>query len=187
MWSAMAILCVAAHGGVAAESPVGGESRSMLSGTVVKVIDGDTMLVQIAHKRVRVHLNGIDAPETGQPWGKEAAAALAQRVLNQQVDLEPVQVVHGGRMTAIVFLGEEELGASLVDEGQAWADREDLRHSDMGLCEAEASAREAKRGLWSLPRAQRIAPWEYRRRFLHPHHTDYSAETAEHCKSSARK
>jgi endonuclease YncB( thermonuclease family) len=84
-------------------------------------------------------------------------------------------------------VGEQEVGAALIRDGNAWADRENLGRGDTGLCEVEETAREAKRGLWSLPAGKRIAPWEYRRRFLHPHHKDYTAETAELCQLSARK
>jgi endonuclease YncB( thermonuclease family) len=157
----------------------------MISGQVTKVIDGDTLEVQVARRTLRVHINGVDAPEASQPWGKQAQLALAQMVLGQAVDLEPVGPDRGVRLTAIVFVGEAEVGAALVSDGNAWADRQDLRPSDIGLCEVEASAREQRRGLWSLPSAQRVAPWEYRMRFVHPAHKDYSAETADNCKSVA--
>jgi len=170
-----------------AANPVSDGTRELLSGTVSKVVDGDTIEVQLGRRHVRVHLNGVDAPEIGQPWGKEASAALAQLVLNQHVDLQPVGNPHTSRMTAVVFVGEEEVGATLVGNGDAWADRQDLRRSDSGLCETEARARDAKLGLWALPRAQRVAPWEYRHRLLHPHHIDYSQETAEHCKASVHR
>jgi endonuclease YncB( thermonuclease family) len=171
---------------LAAEEP-GAAHQLMVAGTVTRVFDGDNIEVQLGRKRVHVHLNGVDAPEPGQPWGKEATAALAQMVLNQAVDLEPVEPNRGGRMTAIVFVGEAEVGAVLVGDGNAWADRQDLRPSDTGLCEVEAGARDARRGLWSLPASQWIPPWEYRQRFTHIHRQDYKAETIEHCKATARK
>lgn len=163
------------------------ESHHMLSGRATRIIDGDTLEVQVGQRTLRVHVNGVDAPEPAQAWGKQAQAALSQLVLGQSVDLEPVGPDSGKRVTAIVFVGEAEVGAALVSDGNAWADRQDLRPSDIGLCEVEASAREAHRGLWSLPAAQRIAPWEFRMRFVHPLHKDYSAETAENCKAVAMR
>jgi endonuclease YncB( thermonuclease family) len=159
----------------------------MLAGTVTKIVDGDTLIVKLDRQRVRVHLFGIDAPDPGQPWSREATAALALLALNQHVDVEPVVSHRDGRMTAILFVGEDELGATLVGDGNAWVDRQDLRPSDTGLCEVEASAREAKRGLWSLPKSQQVAPWEYRQRFVHRRHVDYGAETVEQCMAAARK
>ena len=153
-----------------------------LTATVTRVVDGDTLDLRLGKRNVHgVHLRGVDAPELGQPWGHEAAAALSQMVLQQQVDLEPLQQDNRHRQTAIMFVGEQEVGAALISDGNAWADRENLGRSDTGLCEVEEAAREAKRGLWSLPAAKRMAPWEYRRRMLHRHFTDFSEETAAHC------
>jgi endonuclease YncB( thermonuclease family) len=159
----------------------------MLGGTVTRVIDGDTIEVQIDKRRIPVHLRGIDAPERGQPWCKEATAALAQMVLNQDVDLEPLAVDDRNRQTTIVFVGEEEVGAAMVRDGNAWADRRHLSASDTELCELEADARERKAGLWALPARDRIAPWEYRRHFLHRHFRDYGDETVAQCMGAAEK
>jgi endonuclease YncB( thermonuclease family) len=177
-------LCLAMPAAPAEEAQ---EARHMLSGQVTRVFDGDTLEVQVGPGKLRVHINGVDAPELSQPWGKQAQGALAQLVLGQSVDLEPVGAARRKRITAIVFVGEAEVGAALISDGNAWADRQDLRPSDIGLCEVEASAREARRGLWSLPPAQRVAPWEFRMRFVHPLHRDYSTETAGNCKSVAMR
>jgi endonuclease YncB( thermonuclease family) len=40
------------------------------TGPVVKVQDGDTLTVLVANAEVRVRLDGIDAPEMGQPYGR---------------------------------------------------------------------------------------------------------------------
>jgi endonuclease YncB( thermonuclease family) len=157
----------------------------MVSGQVARVLDGDTLEVIVGKRRVRVHVNGVDAPELRQPWGKQARTALEQMVIGQSVDLLPVGPDRGSKLTAVVFVGEAEVGAALVSAGNAWADRHALRPSDAGLCEVEQSAREGRLGLWSLPLAQRVAPWEYRGLFLHNARIDYTHETAEHCMSVA--
>jgi endonuclease YncB( thermonuclease family) len=128
-----------------------------------------------------VHLRGIDAPERGQPWSREATEALAQMVLHQDVDLEPLGLDDQKRRTTIIFVGEEEVGAAMVRDGNAWADRRHLSASDAELCELEAGAREGKLGLWALPARDRIAPWEYRPGFLHRHFRDYANETVAQC------
>lgn len=161
------------------------EAPHMISGQAARVLDGDTLEVIVGKRRVRVHVNGVDAPELRQPWGKQARAALEQMVIGQQVDLLPVGSDRGSKLTAVVFVGEAEVGAALVSAGNAWADRRALRPSDAGLCEVEQTAREGRLGLWSLPAAQRVAPWEYRGLFLHPARVDYTHETAEHCMAVA--
>jgi endonuclease YncB( thermonuclease family) len=47
---------------------------------VLRVIDGDTIEVQLGSGPIRVRLNSIDTPEKDQPWGPQAHAALAGRV-----------------------------------------------------------------------------------------------------------
>ena len=175
------ILIVLSLAPMVSAAPPPAPEHQRLGGTVTRVIDGDTIEVQLGKQRVPVHLSGIDAPERGQPWNKEATAALEQMVLNQDVDLEPIRVDDRNRRTAIVFVGEEEVGAAMVRDGNAWADRKHLSASDTELCELEAGAREGKLGLWALPARDRIAPWEYRRWFLHRHYRDYADETVEQC------
>jgi len=49
----------------------------VLSGRVVSVIDGDTIIVLDAGKRQhKVRLSAADAPERGQPWGSRSRQVL---------------------------------------------------------------------------------------------------------------
>lgn len=48
------------------------------SGTVMRVVDGDSLMVQLHGRQVRVRLKEIDAPELKQPFGEESQQSLAQ-------------------------------------------------------------------------------------------------------------
>jgi micrococcal nuclease len=50
------------------------DSLPVLVGTVTKIVDGDTIDVQLSSGPIRVPLHGIDTPERGQPGAKEATA-----------------------------------------------------------------------------------------------------------------
>lgn len=125
--------------------------------TVVKVSDGDTIWVEpisdlriadctIANKeRVKVRLNKIDAPESDQPWGKEATAALKALVDGREVELKGEEVDRFGRRLAVVMVDGEDLNLRLVKEGHAWHWRFD---KDAAYRAAEEEARAARRGLW---------------------------------------
>ena len=53
------------------------QSAAEFTAKVIKVIDGDTIDVLTDDKEtIRVRLNGIDAPERGQPFGKDATIFL---------------------------------------------------------------------------------------------------------------
>jgi endonuclease YncB( thermonuclease family) len=129
-------------------------------GRVVKVVDGDTIVVLVGRESRRVRLFGIDTPERGQPWANKAKEALARRVFGKPVRVNDVATDRYGRTVGEVYADNVCVGCELVREGNAWV----YRHytDDPVLYELEAEARAAKRGLWSLPEAQRVPPWEWR-------------------------
>lgn len=55
-----------------------GAALADFTGRVVKVSDGDTLTVLVNRTQVRVRLDAIDAPESGQPFGKRSQQSLAQ-------------------------------------------------------------------------------------------------------------
>jgi len=160
---------------------VAGAQQPVLSGTVTRVIDGDTLEVQLGSGPIRVRLNSIDTPEKDQPWGLEAQAALARRVDGKRVELEPVTQDRYDRLVAVVFLDGENINAWMVQQGDAWAYRDYLE--DPSYCTWEAVARASRLGLWSLPPGSRVAPWEWRAagRGSTAAFTDYSYETTAGC------
>jgi endonuclease YncB( thermonuclease family) len=167
--------------------PRADQSAPVLVGRVTKVIDGDTIDVQLDSGPIRVRFHGIDAPEKAQPHGKEATMALSQWALNKQVELEPFEQDRYDRLVAIVYDGDRNLNAEMVRAGHAWAFRRYMRKEDAMLCEDEAAARLAKRGVWALPKDDQIAPWEYRSRKNRDSFNDYTHETAAACVAAIGK
>jgi len=161
-------------------------SEPVLLGSVLSVIDGDTIKVQLDSGPITVRLDSIDAPEKSQPWGREAYAALYRRLNHRTVALEVREQDRYERLVAMVYLDSENVNAWLVREGHAWAYRWYLR--EPAFCSWEDSARSMRRGLWNLPATDWIAPWEWRRaqRGSAGAYTDYARETAQHCIQSMR-
>ena len=54
------------------------QDNPVLVGTVFKVTDGDTIKVQLSSGPINVRFDSIDAPESNQPHGAQAKAALAK-------------------------------------------------------------------------------------------------------------
>src|SRR5215218_11187821 len=81
------------------------------TGRVVKVVDGDTIHVQIGETREKVRYIGIDTPETKHPtkgvqcFGAKAAAFNARLVAGEQVRLvrDVEQRDRYGRLLAYVY------------------------------------------------------------------------------------
>ncbi len=137
---------------------VSSAALAVFSGTVVRVIDGDTLDVLVANRPVRVRLAQIDAPERTQAYGTRARQALSAMTFLRVVTVADVGVDHYGRQLGTVFVAGANINAAMVDRGMAWAYRRYL--SDRSLIRLEQQARAAHRGLWNDPAP--IAPWLFR-------------------------
>jgi len=155
------------------------DERPVLAGRVIKVVDGDTIDVQLQSGPIRIRLHGVDAPERSQAYGKEATAALSLLASGKNVQIEPFEQDRYERLIGIVYIGELNVNSQLVRDGHAWAMRRYMRKADAELCRFEAEARLHRRGLWASSDA--IAPWNYRRRKGPREQTHRPPETAQSC------
>jgi endonuclease YncB( thermonuclease family) len=133
-------------------------------GRVVRIYDGDSLIVHMADGReVEVRLFGIDAPERRQPWSRRSRQALSALVRNRQVRLAPVTEDSYGRTVAVMYTLTDGLDVNreMIRQGNAWVYRRYTRDPD--LIALETAAREARLGLWGLPEAERVPPWQWRR------------------------
>lgn len=133
-------------------------STLTLSGRVVGVDDGDTLTLYVDRKQYQIRLAEIDTPESDQPWGSRATMALAGKVYLRNVVVKVTDRDRYGRLVGTVWRGDRDINRELVSDGVAWAYRQYLH--DRSLLADEAHARDAKRGLWSLPNP--IPPWHWR-------------------------
>ncbi|WP_199336843.1 thermonuclease family protein [Oscillatoria sp. FACHB-1407] len=134
--------------------------------TVVSTGDGDTLRVRDRGQVITVRIACTDAPERAQvPWGDRAAARLRQLLPpGQAVQLRVVDIDRYGRTVGEVFLGNEPVGVILVREGLVAVYRDYLSgcpDTDDLYLQAEAQARQQRRGLWS--EANPVMPWDFRR------------------------
>ena len=73
---------------VALLMPQAGVCRSTFTGYVIKVIDGDSMLVKNGNKTWEVRLWGVDCPEYTQPFATHAKSMSRKLVENKRVTVE---------------------------------------------------------------------------------------------------
>lgn len=138
-----------------------------LTGTVTRVIDGDTVRVKLESRTAKpgeavtrtVRLAEIDAPELKQPFGSDAKAALESMVLGKLVVVEYHKTDRYRRIIGTILLAGESVNHRLVEQGLAWHFRRYSR--SQSLRDAEEQARRAGRGLWRS--RSFLAPWEFRR------------------------
>jgi endonuclease YncB( thermonuclease family) len=144
--------------------PPGAPETRALEGPVVAIHDGDTLSLNAGGRRVRVRLAQIDAPERGQPWGRRSHQALARLAERRSARVSIVDRDRYGRAVGDLFVGDVFVNEALVREGHAWVIPRYARSE--GVAAAEEEARRERRGLWRLPPAERVPPWEWRR--AHP-------------------
>ena len=77
----------------------------IVEGRVVGVSDGDTVTVLDSEKKQhKVRMNGIDAPEKGQPFGDRSRQSLAQMAHGRDARLECHKVDRFGREVCKVWV-----------------------------------------------------------------------------------
>jgi micrococcal nuclease len=128
---------------------------------VERVVDGDTLVLAGGD---RVRLIGVDTPETHhptkpvQPFGPEAYEFTRGKVEGKHVQLkfDPGETKDRyGRTLAYVYVEGEFLNELLIRQGLARALTNYPFSSEMKQVfrTAEAQAKAAKRGVWSLPQS----------------------------------
>lgn len=137
-----------------------------LVGRVVGVADGDTLTVLDASKtQHKVRLQGIDAPEKGQPFGQKSKEYLSSLVFSRVVRVEYDKLDRYGRVVGKVVLGGVDICLRQIDAGLAWHykayEREQSQEDRQLYSAVEEDARRQGHGLWS--ERQPVAPWDYRR------------------------
>ena len=128
-------------------------------GTVVRVRDGDSIVVLRGGAGVEVRLDSVDAPELAQAFGKRAKSFTSGLAFGKKVRVEGKGKDRYGRELAEVRLPDgRSLNRELVAAGYAWWYR--TYSKDRTLEELEQIARTTRRGLWADPKP--VPPWEFR-------------------------
>ena len=111
---------------------------------------------------IDVRLQDIDAPEKSQAYGNTARAALVDMIADRDVFVDVIDTDRYGRKIVRVFREPDrpDVIKALVRDGHVWVYRRKV--NDTSLVELEDAAREARRGLWSLPDEDLMPPWQYR-------------------------
>lgn len=133
--------------------------------SVVRVVDGDTLVLAEGSQKITIRLAEIDAPERTQPYSQVSRRNLEALCRHAKaVEVMPVDTDRYGRTVAHVRCDGVSANWKQVEDGLAWCFTRYLKQPDVCL-PLEKVAREAKRGLWREPRPE--APWEFRARQAH--------------------
>ena len=157
----LVVLAVAAYTATAGDGSGGSPGRDGAQvGRVVRVVDGDTIHVQVGGTRETVRYIGVDTPESVKPGTPvECFAKRASAFNHRLIDGEQVRLVRDaeardryGRLLAYVYRVRDKrfVNAALVRRGYAVPLTIPPNVAHAGQFRKLASAaRRAGRGLWS--------------------------------------
>ena len=125
----------------------------------IGALDGDTISVLLVGRATTVRLEGIDAPEKGQPFSKAAKSHLASLAKGRTLTVHYRGRDRWDRVIGRAFVEGRDLSREMVAAGLAW---HYLRYSkDPELAALQEQARRRGLGLWAQSPA--VPPWDFRR------------------------
>src|SRR6185369_1733415 len=104
----------------AAQPPPRPGDEGVFYGPLVRVKDGDSLVVKVQGVAMEIRLAAIDAPELDQPYGRNAKQELVSLASGAQLVIKPLDTDRYGRTVAQVWNGNTHLNAELVKRGAAW-------------------------------------------------------------------
>jgi endonuclease YncB( thermonuclease family) len=131
------------------------QSHSSRTAVVTRVVDGDTVDVELGHRQVRIRLIGVDTPEVYfgvECFGPEASVFTKAKLDGASVRLEfdVDRIDPYGRTLGYVWLKDRLFNRTLVAKGYATVATypPNVKYEDLFVA-AEQRARYAGRGLWA--------------------------------------
>lgn len=134
--------------------------KNTMSGKVISVADGDTMTILTGNNRkIKIRLQGIDAPEKGQDFGNKAKDYLNKLCYGKKVTVKKGKKDMYGRLLTTVYVDGRNVNEEMVRRGLAWH----YKHfsNDTRLEYLERMARKEKLNIWS--KKNPVPPYEYRK------------------------
>lgn len=139
-------------------------AKEIQGAKVIKIIDGDSIVVSAGTQNIEIRLWGIDTPEYRQPFSKAAKKVTKRLLQDQTVDLLVKDIDKYGRVVAMVTMGNgQNVNGLLVKRGYAWVH---IYYCKEPVCDKwrdyQKAARKKKLGFWREPAP--VAPWIWKKK-----------------------
>ena len=120
-----------------------------VTGTAVGVADGDTVRIRLdgTGRVIRVRLEGIDAPEVGEPFSTQARNAARVLMFDKRVQVKAVDVDNYDRLVARIVVDGKDSSVELLQAGLAC--HFTRFKNDAALAQAQVDARTNGKGFWA--------------------------------------
>jgi endonuclease YncB( thermonuclease family) len=116
--------------------------QNIYRSTITYIVDGDTFHTQ----RDKIRLWGMNTPEKNKPYYKAAQQALQNLIQDNNVTCHKRDIDPYKRIVAKCYVGDIDIGRSLVQQGYA----ADYRYFSRGYyAKEQKAAKKARIGIWS--------------------------------------
>ncbi len=140
-----------------------GYSQSMLSGKVVQVLDGKTVVIEISSGKITAEMQYIEVPESEQEMHSTVKEHLEKLVLNKDVVFRSAGL-GWGRTFGQLYVNSSDIALQMLRDGAAWhvdpaksgqrpGDGEAYEHN-------QAQAKIENRGVWGVKGMK--PAWQFR-------------------------
>ncbi len=127
-----------------------------ISGTVTRVLAGDTIVVSENGSETEYPLIGIASPVAGQPLSAEARSFTESLLLGKTVHVTPSFRQIDRTWAAKIVADGRDVRFNILLGGYAWC----YMTNEKGLKGAEKNAKKQKKGIWGTTNP--VPPWEFK-------------------------
>jgi endonuclease YncB( thermonuclease family) len=140
-----------------------GYSQSTMSGKVVEVIDGKTVVIEISSGKLTAELRYIEIPEREQPLYWTVRDHLEKLVLGKRVEFHPKGLM-SAKTVGQLYVDGLDIAQQMLRDGAAWhitADKSGQKTEESSAYQYnQEQAKGEKRGVWGV---ENLKPaWEFR-------------------------
>jgi micrococcal nuclease len=134
---------------------------SQTTGKVIKINDGDTVVVLLAGNRQEtLRLAEVDCPENSQAFGKNAKQFTSTQVFGKTITFYNLGKDRYGRTIAGIFYDHDKyLSREIIKAGFGWWYFKASKNAELLKLQDEAKTK--KLGLWADRQA--VSPWDFRK------------------------
>jgi len=135
-------------------------SAAEYSGTITKVVDGDTVWLKTDTQDLKIRMRWIDAPESKQAYGKESTDYLSELIFAKRVDASCGSKDRYKRSVCTISKDGVNINKKMVESGHAWSYK---GYSTIAVAKLQIEAQSNNIGMWESldPTCQ---PWNYRKK-----------------------
>lgn len=132
---------------------IGAAAQMSISGEVVSVIDGKTLVIAAPTGRITAELQFIEVPGVGQQLSETVKEHLGRLVLGKIVNYH-AQTLYGDRTVGRLMIGNADVSMQMLRDGAAWHVPLEISRQEKGEFDSyaytEGEAKKENRGVWSI-------------------------------------